>query len=320
LTTIRENMHRMLLRPNGEVPDGVMVEINALAGKKGEELVAIVESLYHHVSVRLAAGVILSCNGDPRIEATDPPMVHVSGTRVKLGLDPVRVEEIFNRYRSYGLLREVLVKECPQYEQTLASFKIGKYCVTNQEFQMFVDETNYKDLPSSWEFGDFEALKANHPVFTVSFESAVRYCHWLTEKTGRVFRLPTEAEWEYVAGGDQHFEFPWGGDYEEGRANTIEEKIQTTTPIGMYARGNSPFGVMDMAGNVEEYTHSRYCNNIGQNSALSCLCHEDNGCLVVRGGSFARYRDLTRNTCRHELYKQDISAVGFRVAEELGIH
>lgn len=85
--------------------------------------------------------------------------------------------------------------------------------------------------------------------FSVTCEAALTYCKWLTDTTGRSFRLPSEAEWEYVSGGIDHRQYQWGEHFEPGRANTIEMQMRGTTPVGMFARGHSPFGVMDMAAN-----------------------------------------------------------------------
>lgn len=297
--------------------DDIQAEIVALSSKPDEALCALIESRYHEKAIRYAAGAILSLRGDPRINTFSPDMQYIPGAVTVLGLDPDKVDDIVEQYRSYGVLREWIMKECPQYKANIPSFKIGKYCVTNQEYRDFLRDTGYQSLPSSWEFGSFPTHRANHPVFTVSPEDAEAYCKWLSHKTERSFRLPTEQEWEYVAGGQEHFEFPWGNTYEEDHANTIEEKILTTTPIGMYSRGNSPFGVMDMAGNVEEYTSSDYQAYANGETITDDLLESEGNYRVARGGSFTRFRDLARTRRRHGWYKKDIYVMGFRLAEDI---
>ena len=297
--------------------DDLRVEIEALSRKSDEELAALVESRYHENAIRYSAGTILALRGDLRISARAPSMIFVPGAVATLGLDPNKVDNIVEQYRSYGVIRDWIMKECPEYKAVISSFKIGKYCVTNQEFREFLSCSGYEGIPSSWDFGYFPIHKANHPVFTISPEDAEAYCGWLSKETGRSFRLPSEEEWEYVAGGSERYEFPWGDRYAEDHANTIEEKMLTTTPIGMYPRGNSPFGVMDMAGNVEEYTSSDYSAYTNGEVVSDDLLASEGPYRVARGGSFTRFRDLARTRRRHGWYKKDIYVMGFRLAEHV---
>ena len=78
-------------------------------------------------------------------------------------------------------------------------------------------------------------------------EAADEYAGWLSRRTGRAFRLPSEAEWEYAASGGTAREFPWGDEFTPDRANSVEFGPLTTTPVGMYPLGRSAFGIDDMA-------------------------------------------------------------------------
>jgi len=82
------------------------------------------------------------------------------------------------------------------------------------------------------------------------------YARWLSAQTGLNFSLPTEAEWEYAARGADGRIWPWGNTWEVGRANSKEAGINRTTPVGSYPSGVSPYGALDMAGNVWEWTRS----------------------------------------------------------------
>ena len=104
--------------------------------------------------------------------------------------------------------------------------------------------------------------KANHPVVKVSWYDAMEYCKWLNEKLqGEIgalaVRLPTEAEWEKAARGEQGNEWPWGNEFDAAKCNSSEGGKGDTTPVGAYSpQGDSPYGAADMAGNVWEWCHS----------------------------------------------------------------
>lgn len=151
--------------------------------------------------------------------------------------------------------------ESPQHTVRLDSFLIGKYPVTNREYQEFVDATGHavpfrddalsRHMNWNLEARRYPAGRDNHPVTLVSWHDAQAYCQWLGG------RLPTEAEWEKAARGDDGREWPWGNAWQSDRCNAGADGIQDTTPVERYAeRGQSPYGVWDMAGNVWEWTSS----------------------------------------------------------------
>jgi iron(II)-dependent oxidoreductase len=126
----------------------------------------------------------------------------------------------------------------------LAAFWIDKYEVTNAQYQRFVQETGHQ---APW--GDYPAGQADYPVTGVSWQDANAYCQW-AEK-----RLPTEAEWEKAARGDDGRRYPWGDGWRDGLANTDEVGAGGPRPVGSYPGGASPYGVQDMAGNVWEWVN-----------------------------------------------------------------
>ncbi|USD67357.1 SUMF1/EgtB/PvdO family nonheme iron enzyme [Vibrio sp. SCSIO 43136] len=297
--------------------DCLRQEYDVLKSLTQDELLLIIEGPMSPPAVRYAAGLILALKGDPRINSLCPQMITVEGATVKLGLPYDKVERVVEKYQQYGVIRDWIEKECPEHEVELTTFGIGKYCVTNQEYLEYLKDTGNKLLPTSWAFGVYPMHLSNHPVHTISAEQADAYCVWLSEKTGRAFRLPTEAEWEYAAGGPDGLEYPWGDQYLTGKANTVEEGLLRTTPIGMYASGASPFGVMDMSGNVEEYTSSEYVPYPNGVMIEDDLLISEGQYRVARGGSFTRFKDLARTRRRHGWYKKDIYVMGFRLAESL---
>ena len=175
-------------------------------------------------------------------------MVDVPAAEVLIGLDPERVDSVTRRWADVGVERDWIVKETPRHKVALASFRIGRYPVTNGEWLAYVTDVADAPRPTAWPHGCFPLAASNQPVFTLAPEDADGYAAWLAARTGRPFRLPTEAEWEYAAAGVEGREFPWGDRWDPHCANTAEAGPLTTTPVGIYVEGRSPFGVADLAG------------------------------------------------------------------------
>lgn len=294
-------------------PKGV---INELRMASPGDWVSVLQGTVHSLEERYAAGQLLALLGDPRINTYAPVMKTIPGARVRLGLHPDCVDKVVARYRHLGVLREWIEKETPQYYATVSTFRMAIFPVTHQEYRDYLLCEPGGEIPSSWIFGRYPQHLANHPVATVSEQAAASYAHWLSQKTGRHFRLPTEQEWEYAAAGPDGLEFPWGNRFERHRANTAELGLYASTPVGMFIEGSSPFGIMDMAGNVEEYTSSDYWTYPGGQSVRDDLLETRGRYKVARGGSFTRFADLARCRRRHGRYQKDIYIMGFRLAEE----
>jgi len=293
-----------------------------------DDLVRIVEDPAVPFDRRYVAGSLCGLAGDPRVRPDDPPMVDVPAGRVRIGLEPERVGRVAEEWRHTGLKEAYLRKECPAHDVSVGAFRIMRYPVTNLEYRRFLEDTRARWLPNSWHFGCFPMTLANHPVWTVPAQAADAYAHWLSARTGRAFRLPSEAEWEYAATGGGTREFPWGDRFLPDRANTSETGPLATTPIGCYPAGASPFGVLDLAGNVEEYVADDYRPYPGGDLVADDLLPYPAGTgaadpvlrahstyRITRGGSFTRRGDLARCRRRHGLYDRAFYAVGFRLAE-----
>ena len=281
-------------------------------------LAAICEDPAVPLSDRLAAGTLLGLVGDPRIDPGKPVMIAIAGGSVSIGLDPGGVDAVLERNPGLGLERKWLEKETPAHIVELGPYAIAKYPVTNKEYREFLIETRNPALPSSWAFRRYPAGFSNHPVYTVSPAAADDYAAWLSARTRRRFRLPTEAEWEYAAAGPDGLEFPWGGEFDADRANTAETGLFQTSPVGVFADGNSPFGVADMAGNVEEYVSDLYQPYPGGSFVTDHLVDIHGTYRVARGGCFARFRDLARTRRRHgHNPRSSTYAMGFRLAEDI---
>jgi formylglycine-generating enzyme required for sulfatase activity len=166
------------------------------------------------------------------------------------------------------------------------------------------------DRPAFWD--DQDLSSPGRPVVGINWYEAEAYCCWLSTVTTREYRLPTEAEWEKAARGAQAGgrEYPWGEQFDTARCNTVESHIYTTTPIGLYPNGISPFGLFDASGNVWEWTGDWYQMYPGGEPS------EDFGerFRSVRGGSWFDYRNYPRCAFR-DRYVPDLFSdfMGFRV-------
>lgn len=200
--------------------------------------------------------------------------------------------------------------EAPAHEVDLPAFEIDKFEVTNADFARFVEATGYKTdaekagVANTWRA--YAQGKDNHPVVKVSWNDAVAYCQWLGK------RLPTEAEWEKAARGTDGRVYPWGNEYDPQKANGKDRGIRGTTAVGSFAEGASPYGVMDMAGNVWEWTADWYQPYPGSTFASDYFGEKFK---VLRGGGWFETADFLRTTVRNagalETANDDI---GFRCA------
>ena len=290
-----------------------------LSSKSIDELVEIAQSIDESFSRRYTAGTLLGLFGDPRVSIVDPKMVRFETSVVTLGTPLNRVPQVLKEWHQVGIEADWISKECPTYKAELQSFAMTAYLITNMEFRQFLmeEECSSNWIPSSWILGSYPVHHSNHPVWTILPEAAEAYAVWLSRKTGRQFRLPTEAEWEFAAAGADRREYPWGNEFNANYANTLESGPHTTTPVGIYRLGCTESGLYDMAGNVEEFTASNYDAYPGGKIVEDDLYVRYGHYRVARGGSFSRYGDLTRCRRRHGYYDSPIYAIGFRLAETL---
>jgi formylglycine-generating enzyme required for sulfatase activity len=287
-----------------------------VVGMSPEMLAGMVEDRSASLPRRFFSGQLLALLGDPRIRPDMPAMADIPAATVHVGLDPRSVDSVLHHRTPRGLQRDWLLKECPRRQVQVQAFRMMRYLITNREYHSFLADTGYSALPTSWRFGRYPHELANHPVWSVDAAAARMYASWLSHRLGRRFRLPTEDEWEYAASGGDDREYPWGNEFDHDAANTVETGPLSTTPVGMYPAGRSPFGVDDLAGNVEELVAGDYAPHPGGTRINDNVVAGRHTYRVTRGGSFTRFADLAH--CRrrhcwsapHRLY-----ATGFRLVE-----
>ena len=193
----------------------------------------------------------------------------------------------------FGIPLEWCLEETPQQQVELPAFRISRGPASCAEFLAFVIATDHP-TPPYWHGDEPPARLRDHPVTGISLNDARAYCRWLSTATSQEFRLPSEAEWEKAARADDGRTFPWGDEWEASLCNTAEGGAGATTPIGSHPRDASPYGCVDMAGNVEEWTISKYRPYPGSSLAPT---RQDG--VVVRGGSWNGDQAMARCASRH---------------------
>jgi len=166
------------------------------------------------------------------------------------------------------------------------NFGMGRYEVTFAEYDKFAEATG-REKPSDSGWG-----RGNRPVIYVSWHDAVAYAEWLSEQTGEKYRLPTEAEWEYVARAGTSTKYWWGNSIGSNKANCSGYRSKTV-PVGSFKA--NPFGIYDTVGNVREWTQDIYSKDYYSNSIYSDPTGPSTGSgRVLRGGGW----DGTAPYCR----------------------
>ena len=230
------------------------------------------------------------------------------------GTGPTMVEFQADSFEMGSSSASANFAERPRHRVKLKRFAMGKYEVTFDEYDQFAQATG-RLQPSSGGWG-----RGNRPVIHVSWKDAVAYTRWLSEQTGNRYRLPTEAEWEYVARSGSDGLFWWGNEVGEASANCYdcasEWSGNKTAPVGSFSA--SAFAVHDMAGNVMEWVQDCYRSGYAQAPDDGSAVELD-GCAerVVRGGGYASPADLLRSASRSRRAPESrLDDLGFRVVRE----
>ena len=212
-------------------------------------------------------------------------------------------------------------EELPVHDVHIARpFAMGRYEVTFAEYDRYAEATGKEKPDDSWNTG-----RGNHPVIHVNWEDAQDYVEWLSQETGKNYRLPSEAEWEYAARAGTTTEYYWG-DRPSGRhANGSgyggwpSDGYEYTAPVGSFLPNR--FGLYDMSGNVEEWVedcwHDGYEGVPADGSARTLADGGDCYRRVLRGGDFDSKPDRLRSAYRYRDWLWEsthyTSSYGFRL-------
>ncbi len=267
-------------------------------------LVRLLRSEHLPATERALAGDNLAVLGDPRF---NPDCWHLPAEPL-LGFIEIPAGEFTMGSDEEGPWGD----ERPRHPVSLPRYYLARWPVTVAQFSAFVEV-------SGFEPGYPDALKgvANHPVVLVSWHEAVAYCRWLHERLRQLaplrlsegqplsaaersfwqgladgslgIGLPSEAEWEKAARGTDGRIYPWGEKLDPDRANYGDTGLNSTSAVGCFPRGASPYGCEEMSGNVWEWTCSLYGKYPYPEAGQKRQAREDleaKGRRVVRGGSF----------------------------------
>lgn len=229
-------------------------------------------------------------------------------------------------------------EERPQHPVVLRSFKLARTPVTNLEYLGFMAAGGYHEprywLPDGWNWlaqkaisqpafwGDVQFGQPDQPVVGVSWYEAVAYTAWLAEASRQPIRLPSEAEWERAARGQTGRLWPWGNTFVPKAANVAQSQLGQSSRVGAFPAGATPDGILDLAGNVWEWTNSRW-GRAWQTLEYAYPYNSADGredptgryARVMRGGSWFDPWPESRSTKRARyLPGSRASNIGFRVA------
>lgn len=212
--------------------------------------------------------------------------------------------------------------EMPRRSADTGAYAIARAPVTNAQYAAFVRATGRPspDIDAAtwrrwglvhpyartrrhaWNGPAPPAGRADHPVVLVSHDDARAYAAWLSSVTGRVWRLPSEAEWEKAVRGTDGRRFPWGDDFDAARLNSADSGPFDTLPVGRFPKGAGSFGLVDGAGQVFEWTSTP----------------AESGRYIVKGGSWDdRGCGVCRPAARHSRDRElKHILIGFRLVAE----
>jgi len=248
--------------------------------------------------------------------------------------------------------------ERPTRNVRIAAFRMAQYETTVAEFRRFVESTGHQTQAQCWEFARGEGARLadvkwdapahapsdHHPVMCVTWEDATAYTAWLARQTGRKFRLPGEAEWEYAARAGSTTKYPSGDAPErlcefanmkdrrfraaakrdfglDMLVTDCDDGAEYTTTVGMYPA--NAFGLHDVMGNVAEWVadcqHPDYKGAPSDGAAWTRDCEVEGDYFITRGGTYSSSRQVLRSAARGHGGRTNASSLGegFRIAEDI---
>ena len=215
----------------------------------------------------------------------------------------------------YLMGSELRENEQPIHEVEIAyDIAMSKYLVTVEEYMLFAQATGV-EMPEE----KHVHLGVNVPIRRLTWLSATAYCKWLSEREGKTFRLPTEAEWEYACRAGSYTKYCFGDDVSElgDYAWYKENSLKVTHDVG--TKKANAWGLYDMHGNIWEWCSDRYAENYETvpKDGSAHMVRSEKG-MVLRGGAWSAKPDNLRSAVRINLGANSRNYfVGFRVVVEL---
>ncbi len=199
----------------------------------------------------------------------------------------------------------------------VSGFAIGKYEVTFEEWDACVSGKGCDRVPKDEGWG-----RGRQPVININWNDAQQYVDWLSKKTGKKYRLPTEVEWEYAARAGTKSQYYWGNEAVKELANCLgcsSRNVRIPAVIGSYPP--NPSGLYDMAGNVWEWVQDCWSPDFPPPKGANKIEEGISACKIlrpVRGGAFdTRPSDVTVSFRNAKPLKSSSKTIGFRVARDL---
>jgi len=204
--------------------------------------------------------------------------------------------------------------ERPQHKVTVQPFAISRTEITIAEYNRFARSAGHR-APKT---GDLDP--DTYPVFFVSWDDAVAYAKWLSIQTGKHYRLPSEAEWEYAARASSPTAYPWGRELGSDNAHCFacDTGLDPRNPTKVARFAPNAFGVYDTAGNVDEWVYDCYNKNYeGAPDDGSVFKGGDCSVRVIRGGAFSSGPKALRSSSRNKFrFDAGNDSIGIRVVRE----
>jgi toxoflavin biosynthesis protein ToxD len=193
-----------------------------------------------------------------------------------------------------GVRPEWLLKEVPRHTASLPKFWIKRVPLTVRQVECLASVA-----------GIHPSIDAapDHPG-SVRVDNAFELCRALSDLMGRSVSLPSEEQWVRAARGDDDRVYPWGNEWREGLANMGKASLGRTCPVGSYPQGRSAFGLLDMVGNADELTCTRYAPFPGASVEVPLVEDWAHAPYITKGGGYMHARDLARCDRRHGIYAE----------------
>jgi toxoflavin biosynthesis protein ToxD len=222
-------------------------------------------------------------------------LVEVPGLTLSIGQTVEEVKETWRAHADLGLPWHYFAKQTGATRDEIGALYVQRCPLTWAELATVTPELvrRLKQADVGWD----------HPADGLSWDEAVDATTRLAELHGLGLRLPTEFEWERVARGGDDRIFPWGDFFDAECCNLAEAEVGGTEPVGTRTAGASADGVLDLAGNVDEWTASVYVPLPGAHWTVPITESWSVDTHVTRGGSFAHHRDLALSRRRHAIYR-----------------